>query len=76
MFGCLLRRYESALDCCGGRGSGCSRPAMALLEEVAINPTIEPLELTKDREADSWRHKQNLVCTRTSDPQETDPDFL
>ena len=45
------------------------------MEEVAINPTIEPLELTKDREADSWRHKQNLVCTRTSDPQETDPDL-
>ena len=23
--GCLLRRYRSAVDCCGGRGSGCSR---------------------------------------------------
>ena len=32
-------------------------------------------ELVMDREADSWRHKQNLVCTRTSDPQETDPDL-
>ena len=27
----------------------------ALLEEVTINPTIEPLELTHDWETDSWR---------------------
>ena len=25
VFGCLLRRYGSAVDCYGGRGSGCSR---------------------------------------------------
>ena len=24
VFGCLLRRYGSAVDCCRGRGSGCS----------------------------------------------------
>ena len=55
--------------------------AQAFLEEVAINPTIEPPELAQD-----WGnktlggHKQNLVCTRTQEkgaltPQETDPDL-
>ena len=45
--------------CCGvqvssgwlqGRGSGCNRPGfgIALLEEVAINPTIELPEITQD----------------------------
>ena len=29
--------------------------AQALLEEVAINPTIELPELTQDQEIDSWR---------------------
>ena len=33
----------------------------ALLEEVAINPTIELPELTQDWEIDSWRAQQNLV---------------
>ena len=37
------------MDCCRGRGSGCSRPGYGIspLGEVAINPTIEPPELTK-----------------------------
>ena len=50
MFEYLLWRYGSAVDCCRGRGSGCSRPRydIALLEEVAINPTIEPPELTQE----------------------------
>ena len=52
----------------------------ALLEEVAINPTIELPELTQDWEIDSWRAQQKLVCTRTQEkgavtPQETDPDL-
>ena len=40
-----------------GRGSGCSRLGYGkgLLEEVAINPTIELPELTQDWEIDSWR---------------------
>ena len=48
MFGCLLKRYRSAVD--RGRGSGYSRPGydIALLEEVAVNPHIEPPELTQD----------------------------
>ena len=44
----------------------------ALLEEVAINPTIELPELTQDWEIDSWRAQQNLVHQdpgeRSSDP--------
>ena len=42
------------------------------MEEVAINPTIELLELTEDWEIDSWRAQQNLVHQdpgeRNSDP--------
>ena len=46
--------------------------ASVLLEEVAINPTIELPELTQDWEIDSWRAQQNLVHQdqggRNSDP--------
>ena len=40
----------SAVDCCKGRGSGCSRPGYGISpqEEVAINPMIELSELTLD----------------------------
>ena len=50
MFECLLKRYRSALDCCRGRGSGCSRPGygIMLLVEVTINPTVGPPKLTQD----------------------------
>ena len=50
VFECFLGRYGSAVDSWRGRGSGCCRPGcgIALLEEVAINLTIEPLELTQD----------------------------
>ena len=47
--------------------------AYVLLEEVTINPTIEPPELTQDWETDSWR-AQTKPCThqdpgeRRSDP--------
>ena len=53
----------------------------ALLEEVTINPTIEPPELTQNRGKQTLGgHKQNLVCPRTQEkgavtPQETDPDL-
>ena len=30
VFGCLLRRCESAVDCCGGRGSGGRRPGCGI----------------------------------------------
>ena len=30
VFECLLRRYRSAVDCCMGRGSGCSRPGSGI----------------------------------------------
>ena len=40
------------MDYYRGRGFGCSRPGhgIVLLEEVAINPTTEPPELTQDWE--------------------------
>ena len=65
---------------CKGRGFECSRPGygITLLEEVAINPTIEPPELTQDWEANSWRaqtecceHQEKGAVT----PRETDPDL-
>ena len=50
------------------------------MEEVAINPIIEPPELTQ-----AWKNRlsedtHSLVCTRTQEkgemtPQETDPSF-
>ena len=48
--GCLLRRCGSAVPSPRGRGSGCSRPGygITLLEEVAINPTIEPPDRTQN----------------------------
>ena len=54
--------------------------AYVLLEEVAINPTVELPELTQEWEIDSGRAQRNLVCTRTQEkgavtPQETDPDL-
>ena len=49
------------------------------MEEVAINPTIDLLELTQDWETDLEDTDRNL-CTRTQEkgavtPQETDPDL-
>ena len=51
------------------------------MEEVTINPTIEPPELTQNRGKQTLGgHKQNLVCPRTQEkgavtPQETNPDM-
>ena len=50
------------------------------MEEIAINPTIEPPELTQGWGNRLEGHKQNLVCTRTQQkgavtPQKTDPDL-
>ena len=30
VFDCLMRRYRSAVDCCSGMGSGCSRPGCGI----------------------------------------------
>ena len=50
VFECLLQRYSSAVSCCRGRGSGCSRPGYGIspLGGSRINPTIEPLELMQN----------------------------
>ena len=69
MFGCLLRRYRSSVDCYGDRVSGCSRPG------YGISPfggghhllTIELPELTYDWGNSSLGgvgHKQNLKRTQ------------
>ena len=57
MVGCRLRRYGSAVASTGAGALGAADLGMAeaLLEEVAINPTKEPPELTQDWETDSWR---------------------
>ena len=50
------------------------------MEEVTINPTIEPPELTQDWGNRLLEGTNNLVHTRTQEkgavtPQETDPDL-
>ena len=64
----------------GALGAADLGMAYVLLEEVAINPTVELPELTQEWEVDSGRAQRNLVCTRTQEkgavtPQETDPDL-
>ena len=54
--------------------------AQALLEKVAINPTIETPELTQDCGNRLLEGKNKLVRTKTQEkgavtPQETDPDL-
>ena len=48
VFGCLLRRYGSAVDCCGGRSSGYSRPGYGIspLGGGHHYPTIDLPKLT------------------------------
>ena len=57
VFECLLQRWGSAVACCGGRGSGCSRPGCGMSPPGGGRhyPTIELPELTHDWETDSWR---------------------
>ena len=50
------------------------------MEEVAINPTIEPPELTQDWGNRLLEGTNRTLCTRTQEkgvvtPQETDPDL-
>ena len=65
----------------GALGAADLSTAQAFLEEVTINPTIEPSEPTQDWGKQTLGgHKQDLVCTRTQEkgaviPQETDPDM-
>ena len=81
VFGCLLRRYGSAVDCCGGRGSGSSRPGYGIspLGGGHHQPHHRAIRTyTGLGKQTLGRHKQNLVCIRTQEkgavtPQETDP---
>ena len=70
------------MACRRGRGSGRSGlgVAEALLEEVAVDPTTEPPELTQDWENRLLESTNRTLCTRTQEkgavtPQETDPDL-
>ena len=56
----------------GALGAADSATAEALLEEVVINPTIEPPELTQDWETDSGR-AQTEPCVH-QDPEERSSD--
>ena len=64
----------------GALGAADLDMAYALLEEVAINPTIEPRELTQHWGNRLLEGTNNPVHTRTQEkgavtPQETDPDL-
>ena len=74
MFEHLQWRYGSAVDCHRDEALGAADLGMAqaLLEEVAINPTIELPELTQDQEIDSWR-AQTEPCVH-QDPGEMSSD--
>ena len=79
MFEYLLRRYRSAVDCCRGRDSGCSRPGYGIspLGGGRLNPTTE---LTQDWENRLLESTNRTLCTRTQEkgavtPKETDPDL-
>ena len=82
MFGCLLKRSGSAVDCFRGRGCVCSRLeyGISLLEEGTINPTIALPELTQDGGNRLLEGTNRTLCTRTQEkgavtPQETGPDL-
>ena len=84
LFQCLLQRYGSAVACCRGRGSGCSRPG------YEISPLGGGCHLPHHRATRIYTglgkqtlggHKQYFVHTRTQEkgavsPKETDPDLL
>ena len=72
--------YGSAVDCCRGRGSGCSRPGYGIspLGEVAINPPQSRQNLHRTGETDSCRAQIKLCVHQEKGavtPQEADPDL-
>ena len=68
---------------CGGMGQlwtaagagalGTVDLGMAFLEEVIINPTIEPPELTQDKGSDSWRTQTKAYLHQDSGEWSSDP---
>ena len=61
--GVLDRQGPAAVA--GALGAADLGRRQALLEEVAINPTVQPPELSQDT-----RHKQNFVQTRTQEKEQ------
>ena len=61
-------------------GAANTGTTLALLEKVAVNPTLELPELTQAGKQTLGGQKQNLACIRIQEkgavtPQETDPDL-
>ena len=76
-----VRVSSGLLQGAGALGTADLGMAQALLEEVAINPTIRSRQnLHRTGETDTWR-AQTKPCVhqdpgeRSSDPQEPDPDL-
>ena len=76
--------YGSAVDCCRGRASGCSRAprysgcGISPLGEVAINPPQSCQNLHRTGETDSCRAQTKLCVHQEKGaviPQEADPDL-
>ena len=65
LFQCLLQRYGSAVACCRGRGSGCSRPGYEIrpLGGGLIYPTTEPPEFTQDWGNRLLEGTNSTLCT-------------
>ena len=63
------------MDCHRDRGSGAADLGMAwaLLEEVAITPTLELPELTQDWEIDSWRAQTERCVHQDAGERSSDP---
>ena len=63
------------MDCCRGRGSGCSRLGygISLEEEATTNPTVEPPERTKDGETDSWWARTEPCVHQDPGERSSDP---
>ena len=57
----------------GALGAADLAVALAFLEEVAINPTIELPELTQDWEVDSWRAQTEPCVYQDPGEKSSDP---
>ena len=63
------------MACCRGMDSGCSRPeyGIVFLEEVIINPTIEPPELTQDWGNGLLEGTNKTLCAPDAGERSSDP---